>query len=68
MTVLDAATLGDSTSLYKNWKQFDYQGLENRLVELEGQGYSQNLLLMIKNMCEINAQGRVPATDLYHWL
>ena len=68
MTVLDAATLGDSTGLYKNWKQFDYQGLEKRLEELEGQGYSQTLVLMVKNMCDINAQNRVPATELYHWL
>ena len=35
LTLLDAATLSDSTDLYKNQKNFNFEGLESKLRGLQ---------------------------------
>jgi hypothetical protein len=68
LTLLDAATLGDSSELYKNSKQIDYEGLEGRLTELASRSYSNPLVQLISNMCETAPEGRTSAKELLEWL
>ena len=61
LTLLDAALLTDSTDLYKNSKQINYEQLETRLNDLSTRSYSNPLSGLIKNMCEVNPENRTKA-------
>ena len=65
LTLLDAAILSDSSDLYRNSKQLDYEGLESRLAELDNRSYSNPLVQLICNMCEVNPESRTKARDLF---
>jgi hypothetical protein len=68
LTLLDAATLSCSADLYKEIKKLDYQSLEARLEELGDKEYTALLKQTIQNMCQLNAEDRTTAEELYQWL
>ncbi len=58
LTLLDAALLTDSSDLYKNSKQMNYEELEKRIGCLANRPYTNPLSELIKNMCEVNPEHR----------
>ena len=69
LTLLDAATLSDSRDLYKGYKNFDYDKLEERLRTLQGkEEYSRLLKALIHNMVDVTPENRVPCRELFAWL
>ena len=69
LTLLDAATLSDSRDLYKGYKSFDYDKLEERLKELQGkEEYSRLLKSLINNMVDVTPSNRVSCRELFTWL
>ena len=69
LTLLDAATLSDSTELYKGSKSFNFEGLEGKLKDLQSkEEYSILLKALICHMCNASPEGRTPARELYEWL
>ena len=53
LTSLDAGTLTNSSTLFLKNNKFDYHMLENRLKSLHEIGYSDLLIMVIENLCEI---------------
>jgi hypothetical protein len=65
LTVLDAATLTDSRTLYKNHHSFNYEGLAASLDLLNSKDFSPVFKMLISNMCETNAEKRTTSVALY---
>ncbi len=69
LTCLDAATLSDASLLYEPNNKFNYAKLEERLEQLEANGnYSVPLVLLIKGLCQVEAEKRPTCKELAEWL
>jgi serine/threonine protein kinase len=69
LTCLDAATLTDAANLYEPNNKFNYAKLDERLELLESNGnYSAPLALLIKALCQVEADKRPTCRELGEWL
>jgi hypothetical protein len=48
--------------------KFNYQKLSKKIEELREIGYSEVLTLTIESMCEVDAEFRTKARDIFEWL
>jgi hypothetical protein len=54
--------------LYNKNNKFDYNGLSEKLLELQNAGYSQILCLIVSNLCEPDSERRSTCSELQKWL